>query len=76
MAGPHDPPTRDWLFDATHPAPPALGPEFAESYLADETSVLDELLERAALPTRQTARVKQEAHALVTAIRAPPILPH
>jgi RHH-type proline utilization regulon transcriptional repressor/proline dehydrogenase/delta 1-pyrroline-5-carboxylate dehydrogenase len=67
MAGPHD---RRWLFDETHPAPPALGAELAESYLADETSVLDELLERAALPTRQTARVKQEAYALVTAIRA------
>ena len=70
MAGPNDPPARHWLFDATHPASPALGPELAESYLADEATVLGSLLERAALPARDAARVRKQAHALVTAIRA------
>jgi RHH-type proline utilization regulon transcriptional repressor/proline dehydrogenase/delta 1-pyrroline-5-carboxylate dehydrogenase len=67
MAGPDE--TRHWLFDAAHPAPPAVAAAITEHYLADETTTLEALLDRASLPAAQAARVRAAAHALVEAIR-------
>ena len=69
MAAPDEASPRRWLFDAAHPAPPAVGAAIDERYLADEATVLAELIERAALAPEQSARVRREAAALVAAIR-------
>jgi RHH-type transcriptional regulator, proline utilization regulon repressor / proline dehydrogenase / delta 1-pyrroline-5-carboxylate dehydrogenase len=69
MARPDDAPARRWLFDAAHPAPPALSAALADDYLADEATALSVLLERAALSTDQTGRVRAAAEVLVDAIR-------
>ena len=69
MARPDDAPARRWLFDAAHPAPPALSAALDDRYLADEAATLSALLERAALSPEQAARVRAEARALVDAIR-------
>ncbi len=69
MAGPDEAPARRWLFDADHPAPPAVSAAIAERYLADEAEALAELLDRAALSPAQSARVTDEAVALAAAIR-------
>jgi RHH-type proline utilization regulon transcriptional repressor/proline dehydrogenase/delta 1-pyrroline-5-carboxylate dehydrogenase len=60
---------RRWLFDAGHPAPPVASAAITERYLADEAAVVAELVERAALPPAQSARVRREAGSLVAAIR-------
>ncbi len=67
MAGPDD--TRHWLFDAAHPAPPAVSAAITEHYLADEATTLADLLEHATLPAAQAARVRAAAQELVEAIR-------
>jgi hypothetical protein len=69
MARPDEAHARRWLFDATHPPPPAIGAAIADRYLADEGTALRELIELAALPAEQAARVRAHAHALVEAIR-------
>ncbi len=58
-----------WLFDAAHPAPPALNDTLPDQYLADEATALAALLERATLPAEQSARVRADARVLVEAIR-------
>jgi RHH-type proline utilization regulon transcriptional repressor/proline dehydrogenase/delta 1-pyrroline-5-carboxylate dehydrogenase len=60
---------RHWLFDAAHPAPPVVSAAITDRYLADEPTVVAELIELAALPPAQSARVRREAAALVEAIR-------
>jgi len=60
---------RGWLFDAAHPPAPAVSAAITARYLADETKLVAELLERASLPAAQAARVGQQAAALVEAIR-------
>jgi RHH-type transcriptional regulator, proline utilization regulon repressor / proline dehydrogenase / delta 1-pyrroline-5-carboxylate dehydrogenase len=60
---------RHWLFDAARPAPPVVSAAITDRYLADEATVVAELVERAALPPAQSARVRSEAAALVAAIR-------
>jgi RHH-type proline utilization regulon transcriptional repressor/proline dehydrogenase/delta 1-pyrroline-5-carboxylate dehydrogenase len=57
------------VFDADHPAPPVISAAITGRYLADESEVLAELIERAALSPAQSARVRREAAALVEAIR-------
>jgi RHH-type proline utilization regulon transcriptional repressor/proline dehydrogenase/delta 1-pyrroline-5-carboxylate dehydrogenase len=69
MARPDQNPAREWLFDAAHPAPPALGRALDEHYLADEAQSLAALLERAELPREQSRRVSNAARSLVDAIR-------
>jgi RHH-type proline utilization regulon transcriptional repressor/proline dehydrogenase/delta 1-pyrroline-5-carboxylate dehydrogenase len=69
MVRPGEAHARRWLFDATHPPPPAIGAAITDRYLADEATVLRELIELAALPAEQAARVRAQAHALVEAIR-------
>jgi RHH-type transcriptional regulator, proline utilization regulon repressor / proline dehydrogenase / delta 1-pyrroline-5-carboxylate dehydrogenase len=69
MARPDEASARQWLFDAAHPAPPAVSAAITERYLADEAETLAELIDRAALAAAQSARVKREAAALVSAIR-------
>ncbi len=69
MAGSNEPFPRHWLFDAARPAPPAVSVAITERYLADEADVLAELISGAALPAAQSERVKQQAAALVAAIR-------
>src|SRR6185503_6003393 len=62
-------PARNWLFDAAHPAPPVVSAAITDRYLADESTVAAEIVELAALPPAQSARVRREAAALVEAIR-------
>ncbi len=69
MAGPDEASARRWLFDADHPAPPAVSAEITERYLADEAEALGELIDLAALRPAQSARVNDEAIALAAAIR-------
>jgi len=69
MPGPEEASARRWLFDAAHPAPPAVGARITERYLADEAAVVAESIERAALPSEQAARVRRHAAELVAAIR-------
>src|SRR5688572_20662256 len=69
MAGPDEASARRWLFDAAHPAPPAVRAAITERYLADEAELLAGLVERAALPAAQSAHVRDEAATLVAAIR-------
>jgi RHH-type proline utilization regulon transcriptional repressor/proline dehydrogenase/delta 1-pyrroline-5-carboxylate dehydrogenase len=57
------------LFDDVHPALTAVDPAIAASYLADESSVVGALAERAALTPEQTARVQVRARELVVGIR-------
>ncbi|HET7609715.1 MAG TPA: bifunctional proline dehydrogenase/L-glutamate gamma-semialdehyde dehydrogenase PutA [Gammaproteobacteria bacterium] len=57
------------MFDAAHPAPPVVSAAITDRYLADEGTVVAELVERAALAPAQSARVRREAAALVEAIR-------
>jgi RHH-type proline utilization regulon transcriptional repressor/proline dehydrogenase/delta 1-pyrroline-5-carboxylate dehydrogenase len=69
MARPDEASVRRWLFDAAHPAPPAVAAAISQRYLADEASAVAELAEQATLPAAQAARVRQQAAALVSAIR-------
>jgi RHH-type proline utilization regulon transcriptional repressor/proline dehydrogenase/delta 1-pyrroline-5-carboxylate dehydrogenase len=69
MARPDDAPARRWLFDAAHPAPPALSAALADDYLTDEATALAALLDQAALPAEQVVRVRADAQVLVDAIR-------
>ncbi len=70
MARPDEAPARRWLFDAAHPAPPAISAALADHYLADEAQTVATLLERATLSKGQTERVRAAAHTLVEAIRS------
>jgi RHH-type proline utilization regulon transcriptional repressor/proline dehydrogenase/delta 1-pyrroline-5-carboxylate dehydrogenase len=69
MSRPEEATPRRWLFDAAHPAPPAVVAAISQRYLADEAGVVTELVEAATLPADQATRVRQRAAALVAAIR-------
>jgi RHH-type transcriptional regulator, proline utilization regulon repressor / proline dehydrogenase / delta 1-pyrroline-5-carboxylate dehydrogenase len=69
MPAPDEGSARHWLFDAAHPAPPVVSAAITDRYLADEATVVAELVERATLAPAQSARVRREAAALVEAIR-------
>jgi RHH-type proline utilization regulon transcriptional repressor/proline dehydrogenase/delta 1-pyrroline-5-carboxylate dehydrogenase len=69
MSRPDAAPPRYWLFDAAHEPPPAVAAAISQRYLADEATVVAELAEAATLPASQAARVRQQAAALVSAIR-------
>jgi RHH-type proline utilization regulon transcriptional repressor/proline dehydrogenase/delta 1-pyrroline-5-carboxylate dehydrogenase len=69
MAGSDEAPARTWMFDAAHRAAPVVSAAITDLYLADEATLLAELVERAALPAARAIRVEQQAGALVEAIR-------
>src|SRR6187551_1198488 len=69
MPAPDEGSARHWLFDAAHPAPPIVSAAITDRYLADEATVVGELVARAALSPEQSARVRRDAVALVEAIR-------
>jgi RHH-type proline utilization regulon transcriptional repressor/proline dehydrogenase/delta 1-pyrroline-5-carboxylate dehydrogenase len=69
MPAPDEGSARHWLFDAAHPGPPIVSAAITDRYLADEATVVGELVARAALSPEQSARVRRDAVALVEAIR-------
>ena len=69
MARPDDAPARRWLFDAAHPAPPAVSAALADHYLADEATTLRRCSSAPRSRPSKRARVRAEARALVDAIR-------
>ncbi len=70
MARPDDTPARRWLFDAAHPAPPAVSAALADSLPRRRSGDAESVARARGAPRRATARrVRAEARALVDAIR-------
>ena len=63
------PPARRWLFDERHAALPELDADITAHYLNDEDAAVRTLAAAATPDDAQTARIAEEARALVEAIR-------